>query len=262
MNSSQDKPSDRSTADVAIVCIHKGEVRSLLKRLDRQKSYTEGSLTVRGGFLGETTRVIVAEAGTGFARQRAAAHWLVETHQPRWMLSVGYSSSLSDNVHAGDLVLADEIRDTHGNIMPVRCTLKPGKRIHVGRMIVADEHPTTPEARKKLCESVEALAVDTTSLAVAQICYERNVRFLAIRGIIDELQEEIPETAAAMMLRADSRSVGSAIGNLFKGFSAVGELKSWRDRTVVASDNLDRFVSGVIEQIADLLERQKLDSSD
>ena len=261
MNSS-DKPADRSSADVAILCVHKGEIRSFLKRLDRQRSYTERGLTVRGGFLGETTRIVVAEAGLGFASHRQAAHWLVETHRPKWILAVGFSSSLSEQVHAGDLVLADEIRDTHGNIMPVRCTLKPDGRIHVGRTIVADQHPTTASAKKNLCESVEALAVDTTSLAVAQICYERNIRFLSIRGIVDELNEDIPETAAGVILRSDSRSFGSALGNLFRGFSAVSELKTWRDRSVAASNHLDRFVIGVIEQIMDLLERQRLDSSD
>ena len=41
---------DRSTADVGIVCTHKGELKAFLKRVDRQRSYTEKKITVRGGF--------------------------------------------------------------------------------------------------------------------------------------------------------------------------------------------------------------------
>jgi hypothetical protein len=102
MSASKDAGPDRSTADIALVCTHKGELRPFLKRLDRQRSYTEGSLTVRGGFLRETIRIVVAEVGPGFARHRAAAHWLVETHKPAWMLAVGFSSSLTPEVHPGD----------------------------------------------------------------------------------------------------------------------------------------------------------------
>ena len=56
---------DRSTADVGIVCTHKGELKAFLKRVDRQRSYTEKKITVRGGFLGETIRLAIAEAGEG-----------------------------------------------------------------------------------------------------------------------------------------------------------------------------------------------------
>jgi len=110
MNAPQDATADRASADIALVCTHKGELRPFLRRLDRQRSYTEGSLTVRGGFLRETIRIVVAEVGPGFAKHRAAAHWLVETHKPAWMLSVGFSSALTPQVQPGDLVLASENR--------------------------------------------------------------------------------------------------------------------------------------------------------
>ena len=74
MNAPQDATADRASADIALVCTHKGELRPFLRRLDRQRSYTEGSLTVRGGFLRETIRIVVAEVGPGFAKHRAAAH--------------------------------------------------------------------------------------------------------------------------------------------------------------------------------------------
>ena len=68
---------DRSTADVGIVCTHKGELKAFLKRVDRQRSYTEKKITVRGGFLGETIRLAIAEAGEGYASHRAATELLI-----------------------------------------------------------------------------------------------------------------------------------------------------------------------------------------
>lgn len=261
MSASKDAGPDRSTADIALVCTHKGELRPFLKRLDRQRSYTEGSLTVRGGFLRETIRIVVAEVGPGFARHRAAAHWLVETHKPAWMLAVGFSSSLTPEVHPGDLVLASEIVDTHGNTMPVKCTLKPGGRIHVGRLVVADSQPDDAAGKTALAHSSQALAVDTCCLAPAQICYERNVRFLAVRSIIDGPEESVPSASAGMVFRADSRSAGAALGGLLGRFSKASELNQWRQRGVAAAEHSDRFLAGVVEQIAELLERQRLDRS-
>ncbi len=264
-NSSANAPgpspaTDRASAHVGLCCIHRGELRTFLKRLDRQKSYVHDRSRFLGGFIGETNRIVIAEPGTSFPRHRAAAEWLIETHRVPWILSVGFSSSLSPDVHPGDLVLADEIIDTHGNTMPVRCTLKSQKRVHVGRLVVADQHPLSGAAKRSLAHSSNALAVDTTSLATAQICYERNVRFLAIRAIIDELDDEIPEAAANLLLRADSQAWGGAIGSLFRGFQAAKELREWRNRGVTAGTNLDRFLAGVIEQIAELLEKNRLDS--
>lgn len=251
---------DKASAHVGLCCIHRGELRPFLKRLDRQKTYLHDRTRYLGGFLGETTRIVVAEPGLSYPRHRSAAEWLVDTHHAPWILSVGFSSSLSPDVHPGDLVLADEIRDTHGNIMPVRCTLKPQKRVHVGRLVVADQHPLTSDAKRSLAQSSEALAVDTASLAVAQICYERNVRFLAIRAIIDELDDDIPEAAGGIIFRSDSRSWGGALGSLFKGLQAAKELRDWRNRAVAASSHLDRFLAGVIDQIAELLEKKRLDA--
>ncbi len=250
--------SDRSSADIGIVCTHKGELKPFLKRVDRQRSYTEKKVTVRGGFLGEATRIVIAEAGEGFATHRAAAELLVAEHRPAWILSVGFSSSLSDEIKPGDIVLSNEISDTHVNSLPIKCTISPRGRIHVGKLIVADHHPITPADKSTLRERFPGLAVDTGSLAVAQVCQERNVRFMAIRVAVDSVEEQIPEQAASMIFHPNSRALGSVLGTMVKGLRKMTEMNSWRERTNVAAGNLDRFMAGIVEQLAEAIERQRL----
>ncbi len=137
-SSTEESTADRASADIGIVCTHKGEIRPFLKRLDRQRSYSERGITIRGGFFDESTRVAIAAAGIGFAAHREATELLISEHHPSWVLSVGFSSSLSDDVQPGDLCIADEISDTHVNTLPVKCTIPARRRILVGRMIVAD----------------------------------------------------------------------------------------------------------------------------
>ena len=120
---------DRSSADIGIVCTHKGEVKPFLKRLDRLRSYAEKKMTVRGGFLGESTRIALVEADEGFASHRAATELLIAEHRPAWILSVGFSSSLSEDVQPGDIIIANEISDTHVNSLPVKCSI-PARKTH------------------------------------------------------------------------------------------------------------------------------------
>lgn len=249
---------DRSSADVGIVCTHKGEVKPFLKRLDRTRSYSEKKMTVRGGFLGESTRIALVEANEGFAAHRAATELLIAEHRPTWILSVGFSSSLSEDVKPGDIVIANEISDTHVNSLPVKCSIPARKRIHVGKLIVSDDHPVTPADKQSLRDRFPGLAADTGSLAVAQVCQERTIRFMAIRVAVDSIDEEIPEQAASMIFHPTSRAIGSAIGILFKGLRKIAVMNQWRERTSSAAGNLDRFVAGIVEQIAESIERQRL----
>ncbi len=256
--SSSEPTADRSTADIGIVCSHKGELKPFLKRVDRQRSYNDRKMTVRGGFIGEITRIAVVEAGEGFANHRAGAELLVKEHRPKWIISAGFSSTLADDVHPGDLVIANEIADTHGQLMPVKCTIQARKRIHVGKLIVADDHPITPTQKTSLREQHPGLAVDTGSLAVAQVCNEHGLKFLAIRGIVDAMNEEIPEQAASMIFHPTSRALGTAIGTMFKGLRMMSVMNSWRERTNTTASNLDRFLAGIVDQIAEAIERQRL----
>lgn len=250
-----DPSQDKHSADVGLICVHGGEIRPLLKRLNRVRKYVENGCVYRGGFLEETVRVACVEARTGFARHRNATQTLIREHRPAWVISVGYSSGLSSDLKTGDLVMATEISDTHGNIIPVKCPIPGSRRVHKGRFVVADEHPMTPEAKQKLAESSGAICTDTVSLAAAQICQETGTRFLAIRAILDEAGEGIPQQAAGLMFDANSRAIGTALATLTRGLRQAGILYDWRKRATASSDHLDRFVAGVILRISDQLHR-------
>jgi nucleoside phosphorylase len=250
-------PPDRSTADIAIICSHTAEIRPFLKRLDRIRKYSDRGCTFRGGFLHEVVRVAIVTAPRGFVGHRVATEILQREHHPRWIFSAGFSSAIAPELKSGDLCVSTEICDTHGNSQPVKCSIPASKRIHVGRLVTADGQPTTAEAKQLLFETSGALAVDTTSLAVAQICANTETRFLAIRAVCDEQQETIPEQAAALIFDSGSRAIGKAAGTLFQGFSRLKELHSWRQRSITAAQNMDRFLAGIVEQLAERIVQQR-----
>ncbi len=259
-----DEPSiDRRSADIGIICTHGDEIAPLLKVLDRQRRYVDQGATFRGGFLDETIRVAVAEAGGGFAQHRAVTQTLIDEHHPAWILSVGFGSALIDELNFGDVSLANECCDTHGNSLSVKCPIPETKRVLVRKHAVADSHPNSTADKLALAESTGAAVVDTTSLAVAQVCADvpedaPRTRFLSMRVVIDAAHETVPGNAAKMLFEPSIHQQATVIGKLKKWFQRDPELVPWESRANEAAINMNRFLVSVIRRLAEKLDRTRI----
>lgn len=247
---------DKRSADIAIVCSTAAEIQPLLKKLDRVRKYTDDDATFRGGFLEESLRVAVVEAGSGFARHRKVTQTLIREHHPVWVLSVGFSSPLIDQLKPGDVCLANEICDTHGNSLAIKCPIPESGRILVRKHVVTDQHPAGAAERATLGGAYEAAAVDTTSLAVAQACQAESdqaqaTKFLSIRGIIGSFTDELPNKVVSALFQPDSESAPGALGALWRKLRPDPELTSWKEAADKTARNLNKFTLGVIEQLAE-----------
>ena len=251
-----ERPIDRRSAHVGIVCTHKLEIAPLLSRIDRLRKYKDHGAIYRGGFIDETIRVAVVEAGAGFARHRQAALTLIAEHSPAWVLSVGFSSPLSDELKQGDLCLASEICDTHGNFQPVKCVIPESKRVLVRKHVVTDSHPLTQNERSHLHSANDAIAVDTTSLAVAQACAVKNesaraTRFLSLRGIVGNADQDLSDRIIEYLFQPDPDKKTSLLGKLKSRFRKDPDLQPWDEVARQTAKNLSRFTLGVVKQLAE-----------
>ena len=254
-NNDEETSIDRRSAHISIVCTQQSEIEPLLSYVDRQRKYVDNGATFRGGFIDETTRVAIVEAGTGFAQHRQATLTLIAEHNPAWIISIGFSSPLTEELKQGDLSVASEICDTHGNNLELKCGLKESKRVLVRKHAVADAHPVTTAERKTLAEQTSAAAVDTTSLAVAQACQnetdaERKVRFLSIRGIVSTFDRDLPAKAVSHLFQPDSDQDGNLLSKLTGRFRKDPELTEWDDLANETAKNLNRYLLGIIRQLA------------
>ncbi|MCH2203036.1 MAG: hypothetical protein MK102_13770 [Fuerstiella sp.] len=250
-----EKTTDRSTAHVGLVCTHRLELSSLFSRLDRCRRYSDGRMRFTGGFFDTSIRVAVVEAGAGFAAHRKAADVLVTQHAPAWVVSTGFSSSLAKDVRAGDLCLADEICDTHRQCLKLNCPIPESRHAPVRTHLVTDSHPATLDQKLQWSDGTTASAVDTTSLAVAQICENLEVPCLSIRAIIDDLHEEMPESVVKALFEPESKaSSHNPLSRWVSDLRQTGEEKRWFTRAKSATKHLEQFLSGVIRQLGNQLE--------
>jgi len=262
-DSSADTPSvdepttDRSTAHVGLVCTQALELSPLFARLDRRRRYTDAGMRFTGGFLTEGIRVAVVEAGAGFAAHRRAAEILVQEHRPPWVISAGLSSSLAEDVRAGDLSLATSLCDTHGQQLDVNCPIPESKHGTLRPHLVADSHPHTAQQKADLAAQLAAGAVDTTSLAVAQICRETDTRFLSIRAILDDLHESVPNDVVASLFEPPESAKHNPMNRWLSGLRQKPVEKEWTERAITVSRHLERFLTGVAQQLAEKLQSQR-----
>jgi len=258
-SSQSEAPSfDRRSADIGIVCTQHSEIKPLLAKLDRGRRYTEDGSVFRGGFLDERVRIAIVEAGRGFAKHRAVTQTLIQEHHPVWVLSVGFSSPLTDDVKAGDVCLANEICDLHGNTLAVKCSIPESKRIFVRQHAVADQHPRSASERASIASSTSAVAVDTTSLAVAQACQGDEpenpaAKFLSIRSIVGQPGEELSDQAMNLVFEPKETKPLSVLGKIGQRLKPDPELVAWQNAVDTSAINLNRFLLGVLRQLGEKL---------
>src|SRR5262249_11713040 len=163
MNSGAGQPNagDPSHADIGIVCALPIEMSSFLARCERVRKYTGANFVFRGGKY-DGIRIVVVESGTGQARARRATHALIDAHSPKWVLSCGFGGALVPNIRVGDVVVADSIVDTQGQILTIDVGFPAdaNQGIHIGRLLTHDAIVRLVTEKQQLAARYQAIAVD------------------------------------------------------------------------------------------------------
>lgn len=139
--------------------------------------------------------------GMGEENARIATQILIEKNVSA-LISWGTAGALTDNIHSGDLILADKIISTNGesydfdtkwNKCVANKLINTSLKIHHGSIAHAKQVLTTSADKSSLQSSTLALAVDMESYPIIQFANTMNLPCLAVRAIIDEASHCIPE---------------------------------------------------------------------
>lgn len=250
MNPPAAPPQDTAHCDIGLVCALPMEVAPFLTRCEKVKRYTGGAFTFRGGRLADL-RIAVVESGAGLARARMAALALIDAHTPRWILSIGFSGALQPQMQIGQIVVADSVIDPDGQALKLDLHMPadPGRGLYVGPIVTERQIVRTVAEKQALSAKTGALAVDLESSAVAAVCRESHVRFLAVRAISDDMSADLPPEAVAIFGATGSLRAGAVAGALWKRFSSARDLWRLRENAAQAADRLAVFLEGVVAQL-------------
>jgi len=249
MANAEQRP-DFTHAHVGIVHATAMEVEPFLSRCERIRKYTGGDLVFRGGLLGEI-RIALAQSGMGLKLAKRATQALIDGHSPGWIISAGFSGAMQADMKVGDIVVASSIVDSEGAELAIDLNMQanPAGGLYVGRLLTVDRIIRTVEEKKLLAERHSAIAVDMESFAVAQLCRELKIRFLAVRVISDDLSSDLPSEILSVVGSSGTVRLGAAVGALFKRPGSVKDMWRLREQGIDAAERLATFLEGVIEQL-------------
>ncbi|HEX3724791.1 MAG TPA: hypothetical protein VHV08_01050 [Pirellulales bacterium] len=244
----------RDVCHVGLVFALGIEAGGLLDRLQGVIAIEGAGFVAReGGLRGR--RLGVVESGAGRAAAERAGEILVLGHRPRWIISAGFAGGLHDSVGLGDIVVADQIVDTHERRFDIDFKLaedpaSPRRRLHVGRILTSDTIVHLPSEKLALGRRYGALAVDMESIAVAEVCQREKIRFLAVRVISDTLGQTIPPDIDYLIKRRTTAGRwGAAAGAILRRPSSIKDMWQLKEDALAASDRLAGFLDGIIEQL-------------
>ena len=253
---SDDSPAPNPAhADIGIVCALRLELAAYFDQCDRVRKYTGGDFTFRGGLTGEdwNIRIACVEAGQGQQPATRATQALIDAHSPSWILSAGFSGALHPDMQLGDIVLANSIVDLNGDELTVDVRMAEDKERgwHVGRIVTGTEIVRTVDDKRQLAEQTGALAVDLESLAVARLCQQNGIRFLAVRVISDDLSHDLPPEVMSVFGSSGSLRAGAVAGAIFNRPSSIKDMWRLREQATEASDRLARFLNTIVPSLYD-----------
>ena len=217
------------------------------------KTAGSGFTAHEGGLDGK--RLVVVNSGVGRAAAMRATEALILGHRPRWILSAGFAGGLQANVAQGDIVLADQIVDAAGRQFDIdlkldRQSLAAERHLHVGRLLTAERVIATPAEKEALGRLHAALAVDMESIAVAEVCRNEKVRFLAARVISDAMQHTLPADINYLVKRNSTAGrLGAAAGAILRRPSSIKDMWQLKEDAMLASERLAGFLKGIIAQL-------------
>lgn len=240
--------------DVALVFATAGECGGLEDRLEGLLSIKADKLTIKQGGLGGR-HVVLAAGGIGQMAARQTTEQLIAGHRPAWVISAGFAGGLAEQLPRGDFLLANEIVDLEARRLHVPLVLEPSPEsppqgVHVGRLLTVDRVICTPAEKHRLGELHNALAVDMETMAVAEVCRQRQTRFLSVRIISDDVNDELPEEINRLVgALHPARKIGAALGAVWNRPAAAKDLWRLRAGGLTDSDRLAEFLTGVVEQL-------------
>lgn len=228
--------------------IESGGTRDLLQGAvtARAGSFTEHAGTLLG------KEAVVVDTGVGSKAAAQAAADVIEFHQPAWVISAGFAGALDERLRRGQILMASEVirPDAEPLAVGLRISGEGTPGVHAGRLLSVDKLVRTRRERETLAHAHQALACDMESYAIAEVCRQKQVRFLSVRIISDSLEDELPrEIEQLLAQKSIAGKLGAAAQAVWKRPGAALDLLKLQDEALKASDRLARYLTSMLGQL-------------
>lgn len=239
---------------VAVVFGDAAEAGGLEDLLEQKMFASAGELQVRLGKL-RGIPVVAAWAGRSETQLRRATEAVLFGHRPKWVVAAGFSTALSEQLDLGDLIVANAILAADQESIELPPAVDASKYsadppVHVGPLLHVDQPMLSVEQKQALAGRHRALATDPAGRVVCNVCRETSTPVVAVRVVAETLAEQSsPEVRSVAKQQSLAGKLGATLGAIWRRPSSVKDLWQCKERALVASDRLGRFVTAVVGQL-------------
>lgn len=199
--------------------------------------------------------LVIAESGVGAKAAAKATEDVIAMTKPAWIVSAGFAGALTEGIGRGHVLMADDLVDPQDNHLSVGFKIDSGvveatRGLHLGRLLTVNRLINSPDERRELGGRFSAAACDMETMAVAETCRRRQVRFLSVRVVTDAVDDRLPpEIERLTRQKSVAGKLGAATRAVFKRPGSVKDYWRLREDALKASDRLAKFLSGVVPQL-------------
>ena len=193
--------------------------------------------------------VLVLETGVGEANVARVLDWLLAKpklesvpYEPKLLVCAGFAGALTDALHVGDIVLAEEVVDEQGHSWRTTWpeSLAEGRwtpPLHRSRLLSAVQLVAAPAEKYQQGAEHGACAVEMESAVFASRCTQAGIPFACVRAISDEAATPL-SPALASLLRGGTVSPWRVLTALARRPALLPELLRLARDTKRASEQL------------------------
>ena len=189
-------------------------------------------------------RIIIDVSGMGRDRCRKTTNKLID-QGASWIVCAGFAAALDDKARAGDVVVVDRVMHARRAAAPIACSGalvaaippsgKLGYTIWRSDMVTCDAMVLRASAKRDIYGSTGAASLDMEAHAAADVCDQRGVPFVVVKGISDTADQDLPDEVQSLAL---SKSWTEKLGIVIGRPGIWPDLWRLRNSTALASSNL------------------------
>lgn len=228
---------------IGIIGAMEVEVTTLKQRMEVSRVVTKASMEFNEGVLNGKD-VVVVRSGIGKVNAAVCAQILVDVFNVDVIINSGIAGGINDNVDIGDIVISSDVlhhdMDATGfgydlGVIPqmkcsnfvadkelVELALAVSKEVdetvhtHVGRIVTGDQFISGVEKKTWLKENFDGYCAEMEGVAIAQVAYLNDIRFLIVRAISDKADATACEDYPQFEKKAAEYAVALVTGMIEK----------------------------------------------
>ena len=255
---------------IAIVGALQRETSGITRSLGYRAIQGPEDFTVYTAASSQNPPIIVS--GSGPERASRGTAWAIDKFDPEAIVSVGFCGASQEHQRSGDLVIAtaatnlagspfewampiatDSIDANRSLLLAARAAVEiAGIDYHIGPMVTISSLATASGTKRWLGDVVGATAIDTRSHAIASTATERNVPWISVSAVLDDMNVNVPKIIDRVDAGPKQRRVDIYIKHLLRYPKDYQTLRRLKFASNLAKTSITNFMPAFIKAYSDL----------